>query len=223
MSNVNVDADLEFVAFAASPEGANFSVEGFNDHGVRKNLNADGELESIDVVYRAMEPGLRKKKIRIKPEFLNRVVSNFDQTNGVPAQYDHSQSQRANVGRVTRAWTASNAMWLMANIPNTGSSIRSDTIADFTHNPPAITDGSVGFARDYDIQYNESADEYDFVDATLREFSFTPFPAGYDNGGLSAAFSEAADTLVNDPGNSGENQNVSASNVRISHARITEI
>jgi hypothetical protein len=29
-----------------------------------------------------------------------------------------------------------------------------------------------------------------FVDAKINEFSLTPFPAGYDNGGLTPAFNE---------------------------------
>lgn len=222
MADIEIDADLTFSAATSRPVDAGFSVDGFNKYGVRENHGDDGELESIDVVYRAMEPGLRKN-IRVKPEFLQGVVEGFSEIGSLPAQYDHSQSQRANVGRVTHAWYGQDALYLMSNIPNTGSSIRSDTIADFTHEPPAITDGSVGFGRDYEIEYNSDTKEYEFADATLREFSFTPFPAGYDEGGLSAAFSDAVDSLVNDPGNSGENKDGAVSHARISNARITDL
>jgi hypothetical protein len=117
---------------------------------------------------------------------------------------------------------SNDALWLLGSIPNTGSSVRSDTIADFTYDPPAITDGSVGFGNDYEVEFNDSADEYVFVNATLREFSATPFPAGYDNGGLSAAFCQAArehglfvDEAMNSPAETG-------AGVRYSHALIRD-
>lgn len=194
MTTINIDADLEFSASPAAPD-AEFSVPGvrnlsdFNQYGVRQNRDEDGNLLSVDVVYRAMEPGLRKN-VRITPEFLGRVAENFSGT--APLQYDHSHSQRANVGYVTDVWSGADALWLMATVPNTGSTIRSDTIADFTYQPPAITDGSVGFGRDYEVEYSEEAEEYVFQNASLAEFSLTPFPAGYDHGGLSPAFCEAA-------------------------------
>jgi hypothetical protein len=191
---ISIDADLEFTASPAAPPEA-FSADGvrdltdFNEYGVRQTRDENGNLLSVDVVYRAMEPGLRKN-VRVTPEFLARVAENFSGT--IPLQYDHSHSQRANVGYVTDVWAGADALWLMATVPNTGSTIRSDTIADFTYQPPAITDGSVGFGRDYEVEFNEEAEEYAFVNASLAEFSLTPFPAGYDHGGLSPAFCEAA-------------------------------
>jgi hypothetical protein len=218
--SIEIDADLSFSASASRP-GEFFSdlqPDGFNEYGVRKNLNDDGDLLSIDVLYRAMEPGLRKN-VRITSEFLGRVAGNFSRP--IPFQFDHSNSQRANIGTIQRVWS-NDALWLLGNIPNTGSSVRSDTIADFTYDPPAITDGSVGFGHDYDVEFNEDAEEYVFVNATLREFSATPFPAGYDNGGLSAAFCHAArehglfvDEAKSSPAEAG-------AGVRFSHALIRD-
>lgn len=201
MTSINIDADLAFSASAYRPtQGttAPIDTEGFNEYGVRVNEGEDGSVESVDVIFRAMEPGLRKD-IRVTESFLAGVAADF--SGPIPAQYDHDKSQRSNVGSVYAAWS-SDALYLASNIPNTGSSIRADTIADFTHEPPAITDGSVGFGRDYEIEYNEAADEYQFVSASLNEFSFTPFPAGYDrkSGGLAPAFSEAFDSLFYDGG-----------------------
>lgn len=192
-STIQIDADLEFSASPATPP-TEFSIEGrdlsgFNQYGVRQNRDENGSLLSIDVVYRAMEPGVRKN-VRVTPEFLGNVAANF--TGPVPLQYDHSASQLVNVGQVLDVWSSQEALWLMGRIPNTGSQIRTDTIADFTYQPPAITDGSVGFGRDYEVTFNEDTEEYVFVNAALAEFSLTPFPAGYDTGGLSPAFCEAA-------------------------------
>lgn len=222
MKKIDIEAELEFSASVGSIP-ADFSDSGFNKYGVRENLNDEGELQSIDVIYRAMEPGVRKN-IRITPEFLQKVTDNY--SGPIPFQFDHSPSQRANVGTIQRAFS-SDALYLIGNIPNTGSQIRSDTIADFRHDPPAITDGSVGFGRDYEVAYDDDADEYAFVDATLREFSLTPFPAGYDAGGLSPAFCEAAEsagvfTTVDDGDDSPEKV-VGRSCAKFSHAKISEL
>jgi hypothetical protein len=220
MTEIQIDADLAFSASAYRPvSGAPFDTDGFNEYGVRVNEEEDGSVESVDVIFRAMEPGLRKE-IRVTESFLRGVADDF--SGSVPVQYDHDKSQRSNVGSVFAAWT-SDALYLAGNIPNTGSTIRTDTIADFTHEPPAITDGSVGFGRDYEIDYNEAADEYQFVSATLNEFSLTPFPAGYDRatGGLSPAFCEAADLAFDDGALSPENK-VGESHMRRSHAHIRE-
>lgn len=219
MKKIDIEAELEFSASVGSVP-TDFSETGFNKYGVRENVDEDGKLQSIDVLYRAMEPGLRKN-IRISPEFLQTVVDKFG--GPLPFQLDHSKSQLANVGTITRALFA-DALYLVGNIPNTGSQLRSDVISDFRHDPPAITDGSVGFGHDYEIEYNEDADEYEFVSAQLREFSLTPFPAGYDNGGLSAAFSDefASVTTVDDGDESPEKVGEGQSWARISHAKITE-
>lgn len=172
-------------------------VSGFNDHGVRVNRRDDGDIESIDVMYRAMEPGVRKG-LEVTPDFLRRTLS-YDY--GVlPFQMDHSMSQRANVGRIDGAnlFYRNGALGLIGTIPNTGSDVRSDVIADFTHEPPAITDGSISFRRK-SVELEESnvdGARARFVDGKIKEFSLTPFPGGYDNGGLSPAFSEAVEKAV---------------------------
>ena len=220
---LQIEAELSFSAAPATP-GQTLSAEGFNEYGVRRNLDETGQLTSIDVVYRAMEPGLRKN-FRITPEFLRGLVADF---HPVPAQFDHSASQRANVGTVTEAWYSADALYLSLNIPNTGSSIRSDTISDFTFEPPAITDGSVGFGNDYEIEFDEKAGEYLLLAGTFREFSLTPFPAGYDNGGVSAVFCDAARShglFVDETESTAtvETEADTPASVSFSYARISEL
>jgi hypothetical protein len=181
MTEYEIDEALSF-NFEFSSVSRDGLDDGFNEYGVRER--DDG---SIDVIFSAMEPGLRKG-VRITPEFLETVVENFN--NSAPMQLDHSTEQMQNVGQITDARFRGD-LRLRGHIPNTGSSVRSDVIADFTHDPPAITDGSVGFEDDFELTENDSG-EPEFVDATLNEFSLTPFPAGYDDGGLSPRFAEAA-------------------------------
>lgn len=192
-------------------------ADGFNEYGVRQH--DDG---SIDVVFNAMEPGLRKGSlgfdVRITEGFLQHVAGNFSEP--VPLQLDHSRSQMANVGVVKEVRFASPFLRVLGHIPNTGSRIRTDVIADFTHEPPAITDGSAGFGDSFELERND-AGELEFVDATLAEFSLTPFPAGYDNGGLSPAFAEAVRKagIVDGP-----EPPVGTSRVKPrSHAKFTEL
>jgi hypothetical protein len=166
--------------------------DGFNRYGVREH--DDG---SIDVIFAAMEPGIRHEgtplEVEITDQFLSRVASH-SYPERIPFQYDHSRSQRANVGWVygNKLKFSDGFFRVMAHIPNTGSQIRSDTIADFTHDPPAISDGSVGFdPRTIEVERPSNRDEKPvFTDARLQEFSLTPFPAGYDDGGLTPAFSD---------------------------------
>ena len=194
----NTDAEVEdryaFAVALDQPGPAAFDAyEGFNEYGVRENV-VDGELESLDVMFYAMEPGIRKN-LEITPEFLQYVA---EESSDVPLMLDHSDSQLANVGTVTERVFNDGRLGVVANIPNTGSSVRSDVIADFRHSPPAIGDGSVGFdPRSIELSQPDS-DEADarFERATLREFSLTPFPAGYDNGGLTPAFSDSIDEFV---------------------------
>ncbi len=182
-NDYQIDEKLCFNVSFARPLGVEQDY-GFNEYGVKQY--EDG---SIDVIFAAMEPGLRKG-IRVTEEFLGRVAENF--SDGLPMQLDHSQGQLANVGYVKSAKFADNFLRLIGHIPNTGNSIRSDVIADFTHEPPAINDGSVGFSNDYRIERND-AGEPEFIDATMNEFSLTPFPAGYGtDGGLSPRFAQAA-------------------------------
>lgn len=162
--------------------------EGFNRHGVREN--DDG---SLDVRFNAMEPGVRRGA-EITPEFLRNVVSH--DYSRVPVQLDHSKSQRANVGYIEPDNLAfRDFLQVQAHIPNTGSGIRKDIISDFTHDPPMITDISVAFdPRSVEVEPPSSRDDNPrFVDARIKEFSLTPFPAGYDNGGLTPEFSSAVE------------------------------
>ncbi len=171
--------------------------DGFNEYGVRENYDGD-ELESIDVIYNAMEPGIRKG-VEITPEFLRTVEGNTP--DNVPIQYDHSHSQRMNVGYLKKIKYSDSAGMLrkMFNIPNTGSQIREDTIADFTHSTgPQIKDGSVGFDP-RSLEFSEpNSDEAkaQFTDGKIIEFSLTPFPAGYDNGGITPKFSQAVESFA---------------------------
>jgi len=170
--------------------------EGFNEFGVRENYDGE-ELESIDVIFEAMEPGIRKG-IEITPEFLQGVVDRID--GELPLQYDHSHSQRANVGKVIEN-KFDEKMKLMVNIPNTGSSLRTDTISDFTHSTgPQITDGSIGLdPRSLEFEESEHEDAMaKFTYAEMIEFSLTPFPGGYDNGGVAATFSEQIEKFVDE-------------------------
>lgn len=179
----NIDEELSFGVEFGSPLGIE-RPDGFNQYGVKEY--EDG---SIDVVFAAMEPGLRKG-IRVTDDFLAGVARNF--SDEIPMQLDHSNGQLANVGSVREARFSNGFLRLLGHVPNTGNSVRGDVISDFTHDPPAISDGSVGFGNDYRLEQND-AGEPEFVDATLVEFSLTPFPAGYgENGGLSAQFTEAA-------------------------------
>lgn len=172
--------------FSFLPEEA--LSDGFNRFGVREN--DDG---SLDVRFAAMEPGVRRG-FEITDDFLTNVVS-YDYSK-IPLQLDHSKSQRANVGFIDPQKLGFNdVLQVQTHIPNTGSSIRNDIISDFTHKPPQVTDISVSFdPRTVEVEPPSSKDDPPrFVDARIREFSLTPFPAGYDNGGLTPEFSSAVE------------------------------
>lgn len=184
-------------AVALSPPSGDPDLDGFNEFGVRENVSEDGDLDSIDVIFNAMEPGIRKD-IEVTPQFLARIAEKY--SDPLPALLDHSHEQLSQVGTITAVKFAdySNKLRLMLNIPNTGNSVKADVISDFTHTPPAITDGSVGFnPKTLKFAEAESDDALaQFDDGELIEFSFTPFPAGYDDGGLSPVFSDAVDSFV---------------------------
>lgn len=177
--------------FSVLPEEA--LSDGFNRFGVREN--EDG---SVDVRFKAMEPGERRG-IEITEEFLQ-SVSRKDYSR-IPLQLDHSQSQRANVGYIEpdKVKFGGDFLQVQAHVPDTGSSVRNDIIADFTHEPPQITDMSVGFdPRSMEVERGRGDDNPRFVDGRFREFSLTPFPAGYDNGGLTPEFSSAVEQAIID-------------------------
>ncbi|WP_330630671.1 hypothetical protein [Halocatena halophila] len=165
--------------------------DGFNEYGVRE-LD-DG---SIDFTFAAMEPGIRHEgtpfEVEITEQFLRKVATK-DYTSRLPVQDGHEKNQRSNVGwlRSNRVKFSDGFLKLMGHIPNTGSQVRSDYISDFTHDPPAIQHGSVGFdPRSLKVETSQDKNEpATFTDGRLHEFSLTPFPAGYDNGGLTAQFS----------------------------------
>lgn len=179
--------------FSALPTDA--LSDGFNQYGVR--TNDDG---SVDVRFKAMEPGVRRG-FEVTPEFLRNAAS-YDYSK-IPLQLDHSQSQRANVGHIKPSNVKFTGDYLQveAHIPDTGSSVRDDIIADFTHEPPQIQDISVGFdPRTVEVEKPKSRDDNPkFTDARFREFSLTPFPAGYDNGGLTPEFSAAVEKAAINP------------------------
>jgi len=164
------------------PEDAALPESGFNRHGVKEH--EDG---SIDVIFKAMEPGTWKG-IEITESFLRDVA----QTSGekVPIQMNHSFDQMDNVGWTKEVKFSDGFLRVKFHVPNTGSEVRSNVIADFTHDPPAITDGSVGF--DPSTLKVERTDDGEprFKKADFIEFSLTPFPSGYDNGGITPQFSE---------------------------------
>lgn len=180
-------------------------TDGFNKYGVREN-----EDRSLDVRFKAMEPGVRRG-IEIPAEFL-RSVSNYDYGR-VPLQLDHSDSQLANVGFVSGEnikFSSDGFLQIQAHIPNTGADRRDEVIADFTHDPPQIRDVSVAFdPKSVEVERPSKRNEKPrFVDGRIREFSLTPFPAGYDNGGLTPEFSSAVEkaTLFDDSPSEGEPQ-----------------
>ena len=183
MTEYNIDEKLSFGVSFSGPLGVELG-SGFNEYGVKEY--DDG---SIDVIFAAMEPGLRKG-LRITEDFLDGVARNFSEE--LPLQLDHSNGQMANVGSVREVKFTDGFLRVLGHVPNTGNSVRTDVIADFTHDPPAISDGSVGFSNDYRIERNDDG-EPEFVEASMSEFSLTPFPAGYgSSGGLSPQFADAA-------------------------------
>lgn len=187
------DGSYEFHVDFATPRERVLG-DGFNEHGVR--VNDDG---SVDVRFRAMEPGTRRG-MEVTQDFLTNVVSH--EYGEVPVQLDHSKSQMANVGVIKpdNMEFVDGGLHLQAHFPNTGSSVREDVIADFTHDPPQIRDGSIGFdPQSVEVRKpDKRGDNIEFVDAQIREFSLTPFPAGYDDGGLTPEFSEAVEDAVFD-------------------------
>lgn len=220
MTDKDIDGTFDFSL--ASP-GDSALEDGFNEYGVRENFADDGEtLESIDVIFGAMAPGVRKG-VEVTPSFLKRVAGNYNRS--IPLMLDHSQGQLKQTGKVTdvKYSEAQGNLRLMANIPDTGNTIKSDVIADFTHEPPAIEDGSVGFDhKSLEFDDPESDDALaKFVDGDLEEFSLTPFPAGYDeNGGLSPRFSERLDSFLETSENDSEMED-SESQLVVNDSKLT--
>ena len=182
----SIDQEVRFSSDFGNPDPEAL-VEGFNEYGVRENYSEDGErLESVDVVFRAMEPGPPKKRngFRITEEFLDRVAQK--DYNGPSFKVSHNDDALQQLGRVTEVFRKEDGLYVQTNIPNTGSSAKNDAIADFTHEPPALQDGSLGFGRHFEVEMNENG-EPEPVDGKVVEFSVVSVPGGYDDGGVEAA------------------------------------
>jgi hypothetical protein len=180
------DSDqLTFSAQAVSPRRSDLKSD-FNKHGVRENYE-DNELKSVDAVYEAMEPGppSRRNGVRITTDFLKTVARK--EYDDLPYLMDHEKSTLSQIGRVKDVWYDENAekLMLMARTFNTGSPTHEEIISRLTFDPPTITDGSVGFGAEIEMSENDDGEQV-LTDGRIREFSTTPFPAGYDDGGLRA-------------------------------------
>jgi hypothetical protein len=220
---LNINEKLTFSASMAG-EGLNFSHEefqarvgtGFNEYGVRENRGEGGNVESVDVIFEAMEPGPPEDRngVRITDEFLDNVAAK-DYSPKPPHLKDHDVGNSfARIGQVQDAWFSERLgkLMLMTRTPNVeGSQNHQEAIARYTHEPPEIRDGSLGFGQNYEAIRNDDG-EPEMKDGKFREFSTVNFPGGYDEGGVNAAFAEAlegAETEFDDPADdtdkSGEN------------------
>lgn len=204
---LSIDESLEFAATTANSD-LDFSRfedrvgDGFNEYGVRENTDDEGNLTSVDVIFEAMEPGPpeRRNGVRITEEFLQNVADK-KYASDPPHLRDHEDKNTfARMGRVKDVWFDEQLgkLMLMTRTPNIqGSQTYSEAIARYTHDPPEITDGSVGFGNQYKAVRNDDG-EPELVDGKLREFSSVNFPGGYDDGGIKAAFAEAAVEAVSE-------------------------
>jgi len=177
------------IGFSASPVKDSF-IDGFNEFGVRRNFSDDGEtITSVDAIYEAMAPGAPENRngFRITEEFL-RTLANKDYSNNPPYMMDHSEDTLSQIGFVKDVWfdETKGKLMLLARAYNTGSTIHNEIVNRLTHEPPATPDGSVGLNESYKAIRNDD-DEVEIVDARIEEFSTTPFPGGYDEGGLRAS------------------------------------
>jgi hypothetical protein len=172
---------------------------GFNKFGVRRNVDENGALDSVDVIYEAMEPGPpdRRNGVRITEDFLNKVASkDYDSP---PHLKDHqTKDSWSRIGDVKKTWFSNrlNKLMVMTRTPNIeGSTNHQEAIARYTHKPPAIQDGSLGFGQNYEAVRNDD-DEPEMADGKFREFSTVNFPGGYDDGGVNTAFAKAVEEAV---------------------------
>lgn len=199
MTTLNIEETLSFRA--STNEELDFNDfadrvgEGFNEFGVRQNTDEEDNVESVDVIFEAMEPGPpeRRNGVRITEEFLRKVASK-DYTDEPPHLLDHRKRDTfSKIGDVREVWFSDRLgkLMIMARVPNTGAATHDEAIARYTHTPPSIRDGSVSFGDSYEAIRNDSG-EPELADATLQEFSATNFAGGYDDGGIRAEFAEAA-------------------------------
>jgi hypothetical protein len=184
--NAADDESMTFSAHAVTPRRKDLKSD-FNEHGVRENYD-DNELKSVDAVYEAMEPGPpdRRNGVRITKEFLQ-TVADKEYDEDPPYLMDHDKSTLSQIGRVKDVWYDENAekLMLMARTFNTGSPTHEEIISRLTFEPPTLTDGSIGFGKGIEMSENDEGESV-LTDGRIREFSTTPFPAGYDDGGLAA-------------------------------------
>lgn len=190
MTDTNEEYAINFSFSVPETETLERFGGGFNEHGVREN--DDG---SVDFIFRAMEAGTwnnGRAEFHIPEGFL-RTTANYSY-NRIPIQLDHDtqNSVMSNVGWIKgdRVWFRDDALGLVGHIPNTGNQTRSDVIADFTNDPPAIQDGSIQFdPRTVDAEFTDD-ETVRINDGRIMEFSLTHFPSAYgSDGGLSPAFS----------------------------------
>jgi hypothetical protein len=207
VNELQIDEKLAFSASTA--EEVDFSHEefqarvgtGFNEHGVRENRE-NGDLQSVDVIFKAMEPGPpeRRNGVRITGDFLGKVAAK-DYDPNPPHLKDHdAENTFARIGEVKDAWFSDRLdnLMLMVRTPNVeGSQNHQEAIARYTHDPPEIRDGSLGFGRNYEAAINDDG-EPEMQDGKFREFSTVNFPGGYDEGGVATAFAEAVDEAAED-------------------------
>lgn len=177
--------------------------EQFNEFGVRENYS-DDKLESVDVVFEAMEPGPPEDRngVRITKDFLQRVADkDYSSPNQPPHLVNHEKENSfSKIGDVRDVWFderrgGRGKLMLMARVPNTGTDTHAEAINRYTHNPPSWREGSVSYGTNYTAKENDQG-EPELVDAELVEFSAVNFPGGYDEGGIRAAFAEAAQEAV---------------------------
>jgi hypothetical protein len=192
---LNVSEDLDFRAGFGTP--LDVDLDGFNEYGVRENRSDEGDLEYVDVVYEAMQPGPPENRngVRITSEFLQRVASK-EYEDSTPYMLGHSEQPLDEIGKLQRVWFDQSVgkLMVMNRVFNTGAATHDEVVNRLTFEPPTMTDGSIGFGNQYEAVENE-AGEPELIDGEIREFSTTPFPGGYDDGGLgvpNSAFAEAA-------------------------------
>lgn len=190
---VNMDEQIEFSAGRYLSDS--IDLDGFNEHGIRENRNDDGDLESVDVVFEAMEPGPPEERngLRITSEFLQEVAGK-DYSKGEPYMLGHSDQPLDEVGKLKEVMYSEQVdkLLVMNRVFNTGAQTHDEVINRLTHNPPTMTDGSVGFGNNYTAAVNADG-EPELIDGKIREFSSVPFPGGYEDGGVGipdAAFAE---------------------------------
>lgn len=184
VNTVNTDdiGDVNFSIDLTSPDPKALAA-GFNEYGVK---DTD---DRVEFVFEAMQPGMRNG-VKITQDFLKTVANNFE--NEQPAQVDHDRSMMANAGRVTEMWFSEGALRLRGYVPKTGAQTHQEFVNRFTFDPPQVQNGSVGFGMEYELSEDDQGNPM-LIDGQMQEFSFLPFPGGYDepSGGLKAQFEKA--------------------------------